>query len=343
MSLSAAKQAVDLLINSVEKNHGNKMTIAFLGGEPLIAFDLIEYLVDYVSIAKPNDISVRYLITTNGTLLDCDKIEFMHKNNFLVTISIDGSENFHNIARRYINGKGSYQDTIKLLPIVLYNLPVTARITVSDHNCQIDESINHILTLGVKRITYALDYNMSDESFKIFLDSLEKIFKFYEDAIKKRSYFDISNITDVMVAIALKRKKKAHCSAGLSYLSVSADGKLYRCPRLTDLREFSSGELGNANTLDLQESIKQFNSSLKGNVGDRIRECSKCVFVFLCGGICYHHAFIKGGNQFTSIPRECLYRKFIFERIIKLICNLSKEQRRSFMLFLDHFWRGNRR
>lgn len=79
MSLETAKEAIDFLLeHSIDSKNIN---ISFYGGEPLLAFDLIKDIVDYVEdLFKGKKIS--YNITSNGTLLDEEKIQFLIEHDF---------------------------------------------------------------------------------------------------------------------------------------------------------------------------------------------------------------------------------------------------------------------
>jgi len=65
-------EEVKELIDNIVK-YNRRFNIEFLGGEPLLAFDLIKKSVDYLE--SMNDIEVeQYVITTNGTILTDEMI-----------------------------------------------------------------------------------------------------------------------------------------------------------------------------------------------------------------------------------------------------------------------------
>jgi len=66
-------------------------TIGFYGGEPLLNFELIDKVYQYVEKSKPTDFSVHYDITTNGMLLD-KYIDYFVSRNFTLAVSIDGDK-----------------------------------------------------------------------------------------------------------------------------------------------------------------------------------------------------------------------------------------------------------
>jgi len=343
MDYETACKGVDLVMESVIKNNGTLVTIGFFGGEPLLAFELIKKIVHYVKKKNTNNILIRYLITTNGTCLTTEQADYFQENNFQVMLSIDGDAKTHNRYRVYSSGHGSYQDVIRAIDLLLPRVSLEARITIADKNTDIAGSVMHIRSLGIKRITYALDYKLSEESFAEFIVSLRRLFEIYLINIKTKQYFDLSNITEPIVAIVLNKKKRSHCNSGVSYLSLSADGSIYRCPRFTDQKLFSLGKINENNDLTIAEKILNFRLALGEEAGNRNSNCLQCAYAYLCGGMCFHHAFLMTGKEFDVNYRECYYKDQLYTQTIRLLCIMSVAERRDFLLFLNQFWQNERR
>lgn len=104
----------------------DKLTINFFGGEPLMNFSLIKYVVN-----KWKD-KCDFSITTNGSLLDEEKVKFLKDNNIGLLFSIDGDKETQDYNRPFASGKGSTFDVLeKKIPMILENWPVvTFRSTV---------------------------------------------------------------------------------------------------------------------------------------------------------------------------------------------------------------------
>lgn len=90
------------------------------GGEPLLNLEVIEFVVQYINSKKQSiNGNVKYMITTNGTILNNSIIEMFIKNDFLVSVSLDGISKIHNKNRAFASGKGSMdlvaKNTKKLL------------------------------------------------------------------------------------------------------------------------------------------------------------------------------------------------------------------------------------
>lgn len=343
MSLETARRAVDMVIESVVRNGGDSVTIGFFGGEPLLASGLIDKIVAYTNASVPHGVAARYQITTNGTLLKPEHITLMEQNRFQVTVSIDGNAAAHNANRVHPDGRGSYDETVAAIQLLLASdVPLTARITLSDANPRVDESVAHIVALGVQRITYALDYGMSEAAFEQFMASLGRLFVDLRALIGEQRYIDVTNISEPITAIVLKKRKRAHCNAGVSYLSVSAEGEIYRCPRFTGNRRFALGSVAQQPQSTVGKRMLEFQATLKRDAGDRTLDCANCPFIYLCGGVCFHHAFSVSGAEFATVPRECVYRRQLFQNVLELLCKLDVSERRAYLLHLSRLWKERR-
>lgn len=90
--------------------------IAFYGGEPMVQYPLVQY-----AIKKGHTLwadNVIFSISTNGTILTPDKINWLVAHNVELAISIDGTESFHDLHRVDANGKGSYRQVYEALSYI---------------------------------------------------------------------------------------------------------------------------------------------------------------------------------------------------------------------------------
>lgn len=117
MSFDVAKASIDYYysnyLEKVEHGYDKPPIVNFYGGEPLLNFQLIKRCVDYSETlfeTKP-----MFYITTNGTTLSEDVIEFLIRNDFRVTFSLDGDSENHNRNRVYVNGKATHARIMKAI------------------------------------------------------------------------------------------------------------------------------------------------------------------------------------------------------------------------------------
>ena len=111
MPFEMAKKGIVYLI--AHSRDSGRIGISFYGGEPLLAFDLIQDCVEY-SKREAEGRRVDFHFTTNGTLLTEEKLPFLVENQFSILISLDGPEPIHDRHRKFAgSSKGSHQTVIQ--------------------------------------------------------------------------------------------------------------------------------------------------------------------------------------------------------------------------------------
>ena len=101
------RMTFDTAISIVEKELNDDLNLEydyvefdFFGGEPLLEFELIKKIVDFIKIRKYKNKYI-FFATTNGTILTQEmKLWFVENRNFIVLgLSLDGTREMHNINR----------------------------------------------------------------------------------------------------------------------------------------------------------------------------------------------------------------------------------------------------
>ncbi|MBN2651024.1 MAG: anaerobic sulfatase maturase [Spirochaetales bacterium] len=83
------------------------------GGEPSLAgLEFFKKAVSFQKRFNNGKLKISNSFQTNGTLLNSDLCKFLHDNNFLVGLSIDGPESLHNSFRVRSDGSGSFADVM---------------------------------------------------------------------------------------------------------------------------------------------------------------------------------------------------------------------------------------
>lgn len=151
MSFEVGKAAIDYLI----ANSGNRrnLEIDFFGGEPLMNFDVVKQLVEYGrSVEKENNKNIRFTITTNGILLDDEKIEYINKNMHNVVLSLDGRKEVNDNMRPTLNDKGSHDIILPKFKKLIETRPKDKyyyiRGTFTRDNLDFSEDVMHFANEG---------------------------------------------------------------------------------------------------------------------------------------------------------------------------------------------------
>ena len=115
MPWETVKATMDFLERHSRKSE--KVRLDFFGGEPLLAFNMIDRGVQYLkSIIKPGGPCVEITITSNGTVITDRILDFLLEHNVYLQFSIDGDRNSHDLHRRYkTSDRGSFDVILRNL------------------------------------------------------------------------------------------------------------------------------------------------------------------------------------------------------------------------------------
>lgn len=108
------QKVLESFIKDMMQHNKQSASFAWQGGEPLLAgldfFEEVVYLQQ--KYAQPHTMIVNSL-QTNGTLITKEWAGFFKKHNFLIGVSLDGTEEIHNSRRVYSNGAGSFDQVMR--------------------------------------------------------------------------------------------------------------------------------------------------------------------------------------------------------------------------------------
>lgn len=126
---------------------GRELHMTWQGGEPSLCG--VDYFREIVAIQKrivPPGIRIINGFQTNGVLIDEEWARFFKDNNFLVGLSLDGPERFHDPFRKDKGGAGSFLKVMHSLDILKrYGVDFNTITCVSSHNAGSAREIYHFL------------------------------------------------------------------------------------------------------------------------------------------------------------------------------------------------------
>ena len=120
MSFDVARRAVDFLIaHSGPREH---CELDFFGGEPLMNWHVVQQTIDYVhKQEKKHGKKIKMSLTTNGLLLDKEKVKYLTDNHISLILSLDGRKEMHDRMRPGVHGEGTYDEIVKNLQYCVAN------------------------------------------------------------------------------------------------------------------------------------------------------------------------------------------------------------------------------
>lgn len=108
-----SQETLEAAVKKALRDAGETCVFGFQGGEPMLAgLSFFEEAVRLAGKYKKPCTSVRFVIQTNGTILDEPWIRFLRENHVLVGISLDGKKEFHDRNRRDATGGGTFSTVL---------------------------------------------------------------------------------------------------------------------------------------------------------------------------------------------------------------------------------------
>lgn len=297
MDREMAQKAVDIALQSPEQY----LSFEFQGGEPLINFEMIKFIVEYAQSHKENH-EISYTIVTNLTLLNDEMLDFFVQHNFAISTSIDGNELVHNYNRPFANGEGTFQKVMESVrKIRKAGLHVGAIETTTKYSLAFPkEIVRAYVELGFDSIFIrpltplgkaAKSWNEIGYSWQEFIDFYAQAFEELIE-INKNGWF----IKEDHASILLKRIRgdfmnymelRSPCGAGVGQLAYYADGNIFTRDEGRMLHEMgdSSFQLGNVYENTYTELIKNgvCRTVCASSVLESIPSCCDCVYQPYCG------------------------------------------------------------
>ncbi|SDL69307.1 radical SAM additional 4Fe4S-binding SPASM domain-containing protein [Sarcina sp. DSM 11001] len=240
MSFETAKKAIDWIF----ANHPDDMQgieLSFIGGEPLIEFELIKRIYEYTTAKYPQEDYIFYA-TTNGTVLNESMKDWFrsHKDRFVLGLSLDGLPETHNLNRSNSFGMidiDFFRDTWPGQGV---------KMTLSEYSLDhLADNIIFLHSLGFKEINgvnlFEGTFDWSDEKYiKAIIPQLRKLVDFYvehDDLV-----IDQMLGRQIDVCVEENRPKRKWCGIGTGTTFFDTDGSILPCPFVTPMT-FSQEEL----------------------------------------------------------------------------------------------------
>lgn len=309
------------------------------GGEPLLAgLKFYKNIVSYQKeLGKAFNKNIHNAIQTNGILIDEEWAKFLKKNKFLVGVSIDGDQEFHDIYRRTITNGATFRKVSKgIRYLEEYGVEYNTLTVVNNFNVKYPLEVYKFLkSIGSKFLqfipvvetkdidNYFKPSWIDDESFKAEVTEFSVEPLAYANFIN--TIFDewIKNdITNVSIRLfdSLLAKFSGYeptiCvlkeTCGGNNVVIESDGTLYQCDHFVYPED--KFKIGNIIDLTLKEieAKTEVLSNYKKNFSSK---CKECKWLELCYGGCPKHRFVKLENSGERISYFCEAYQAIFEHI----------------------------
>ena len=319
-----SRETADALIEHLKNNwNGELLGITWFGGEPLLAIDIIEYIIKGL---RKNNILFSSKITTNGSLLTDDVISKIRKNWNVekIQITIDAIGQKYNDIKNYTGFDDAFSVVIKNIENALNNgLKIKIRINFNpEEQNTAKETMKYLNARFFEYDNIKIYFAPIDEDESIvknitgsFSDYNEhpyvSLIKYGRNSNMYRGFPDMEDdeSTDKYDEYGLLKKLKIYPSPTNCYAtcpsvySVDYDGDIYKCHRVLGRKEYICGNV--ATGIEHNEIYNFF-----CNTNLTYEECKMCAILPICQGGCKINSLLYHGKQ-ACTPTKAIINDLI--------------------------------
>lgn len=297
MDVEKAKEIIEKEMNADDDLDRD---FEFLGGEPLLEFEKIVELHDFLC-SREWPKKWKSIITTNGTLLH-GKIKdwlLQHQDTIRVSLSADGTPEMQNTNRSNSYDKIDYDFFVKTNSVIKMTISAKTLPNLAD-------GVIYLHNLGFKIVTANLAFGIdwsNNENLEIFSSELQKLADFYVANPQIRPADILSMQIDRIDPKFNEREYiTRHCGAGGDGLiAYEIDGTAYPCHTFAPV------------SVDEETAKKALNLTFEYEVRmDKLDEkCRDCLVANVCPN-CYGINFSTTGNMYSKDDAFCRMTKVQF-------------------------------
>jgi len=333
-----AERAIDFVFSSPSEH----IKVEFQGGEPLLNFDLVRWVVDQV--LERNETArkqIAFVIATNLALIDDGILAFCKAHDIFISTSLDGPRELHN-ANRPRPGHDSYERTIEGIAQVraalgadrVAALMTTTRASLSQPESIVDEYVRQgfsslflraLSPFGFAVKTGAIDGYTIDEWLAFYRRALAHILRLNKQGVAFREEYAALLLRKMLTPYPTGYVDlQSPAGIGLSCIAFNYDGSIYASDEARMLAEmgdytFRLGRLV-SDTFESVIGSPRLLDCLAASMSESAPMCADCGVQPYCGSDPVFHYATQGdmvGRKTTS--GFCRKNMEIIKHLVRLL------------------------
>jgi uncharacterized protein len=322
MDPETATRAIEFL----HESSGGACIVTFFGGEPLLEIGLIKDLVSY-GRGRFGD-TLKFRMSTNGTLLDRNLLEYLRANDVYFVLSLDGSEEQHDRCRPFAGGAGSHAKITRHLEDVLRLNPYTMAVSVIVPETveYLAHGVKDLFARGFRYVVQTLDYSARWEKghIKKLKREYKSLAEFYYESLRHSKKIYYSPFDERIKTRARKPYRNGDlCDLANSQIAIAPSGRIYPCV------QFIGDDDSSSRTCSIGTVFNGFDASrrryfIEENYADK-ETCAGCALVGRCATYCGCVNWRATGSIRNVPPIICEHERMLMPIVDRLANKLWKE------------------
>ena len=305
MTRETALRTVDWYMQRSVSGGLEELAISFFGGEPFLAVERMQEVVDYAQLRRTNvEKAFRFGATTNGTLANERVEKVIRQADMALLVSIDGGRRASRL-RPMVSGRESYDLVAKNLPkLASWASHCTARLTFTPDNLDLVEAVRDVLSIAPVGIALSpvveMDWSGHEQALEQAYQELGDWF-LQEFAQGRRPPLEVTweLMRSYVGHLDCQSRPVKACPLGTSLMAVDAQGNVLPCHRFLHQPKDRLG-LVEAQELPAERWRYVHLHTLE------IPDCAQCEARTVCGGGCRAVALQAGYGLEGVHPNHCL-------------------------------------
>ncbi len=312
MSEEVIAQLGKKLLQTAVERKLKSVKLRLAGGEPLLQFKhwkdfIVEMKEEFLKIQC--DFGVGFL--TNLTYINDEIIEFAKKYNIGFGVSMDGFGTYHDLTRKYHNGKGSFDKVDENVKKLLQNgiTPSISTVVTQQNMEGLYALTEYLIDLNI-HFRYSIVHGEFIDRVRLS-EILTQCYDLMEKAIYEQDYAfsQKHRLCDLKPSEIFFQT----CSSGLNGGAVYVDGGLYFC-------HVKFGDNDTSGSLFDKGDLLSIIAQKQHYVGERSQDCMTCDYKYVCTSGCPMYR-VDGKDASCGLYHEQLPRFYELlgrERLHKL-------------------------
>ncbi|MBK8998663.1 MAG: radical SAM protein [Myxococcales bacterium] len=297
MSGETMRRAVALALATRPRH----LDVSFFGGEPLIRLDFLRESVEHVereiaSLPAPRP-SLRFILNTNGTLIDDEAIELLTGRRFTVFVSVDGPADVHDRYRLNVVGAGSHARTLAgVRRLRAARIPFQIMVVYGAATAgRLGDALTELLPLGAEKILLNANYrdDWSEASIESLRGGLAAAARVWADRVRDGAVVPVEPFhTKILSHLKGGTPCGSRCVLGNGELTVTPRGRLYPCPQMVGEDDSDEHVIG-----DLDAGVDFARAAeLRAQKERNLETCASCELLERCQNQCGCRHVAAGGE-----------------------------------------------
>ncbi|MBI3226894.1 MAG: His-Xaa-Ser system radical SAM maturase HxsB [Mycolicibacterium cosmeticum] len=338
MDRDIASRAIDIALSAPAR----LIKIEFQGGEPLLNFDLIRWIVlTAKQRAAPLGKQLQFVIATNLALLDDAVLDFCADHDLLFSTSLDGPRDLHN-ANRPRRGQNSYELAVAGISRIKERLgrdKVGALMTTTQASLgRVEDIVDEYLRQDLDGIFLRplSPYGFAIKTRQFHKYDAQEWLSFWKRGLRYILEINKSgrHFPEFYAALMLRRMLsdepigyvdlRSPAGVGLGALVYNYDGTVFASDEARMLAEMGdrSFELGNVRDHRYRDLVLSDTlvAAVANSLTQTAPQCSRCVFEPNCGADpVYHHATQNDVLGIKPLSEFCARQKGVLTHLFELL------------------------